>query len=184
MTSRFEIKPPVTVFDMEQALILAHDLWHRSPDDGGRSPWAKDGPWSDAQREAGDYAAPSSLTLLDLGGGREIVVRKLDPQRPHCDLSPREIELRDAITGWHRQIETIEGRKLVDVASFQLWRGEGRVSWSRIKSQIKASRTASGLRQAYHAELARMVCRSNGVPLRYARALQTKKCILPFGLRG
>lgn len=171
---------PVSIRSMEVALIGWHEMWWRSPGDRA-SPWAKDGPWSLAQREVGDVAGHYSLTLLVNEAGRELVVRKLDSPRPRASLSPAEVSARDAIGRWIEAVPRDVDRAMVVGATQMLWRGEGRVSWKRLARRLPTHRSADGLRGRYGRVLAGMVCHANGVSERWARSLSTRDCVLPVG---
>ena len=180
-SERLPLRVP-SIAAMEGALVALHELWWRSPGSGS-SPWAKDGPWSLAQREVGDIAGHYSLTLLVTDAGRELMVRKLDTPRPRTPLSSEEVSARDAIGEWLAAVPDEEDRAMVRGASLMLWRGECRVGWADLVRMIGSARTADGLRGRYRKVLAEMVCRANGVPLRWARTLTTRDCVLAIGER-
>ena len=173
-------KPLVAVHSwvqMQDVLIAGHELWWRSPG-GGRSPWAKDGPWALAQREVGDVAGHYSLTLLVNEAGRELIVRKLDTPRPRVPLSAAEVTLRDWIDGQVGAVPKVLERRCVQEATAMLWRGEGRIGWVQLAREIGWRRTPEALEHRYRRGLCEMVCRANGVPVRHARALWARDACL------
>lgn len=172
------VRVPVTVRAMEEALVALHELWWRSPSSGGQSPWAKDGPWNLAQREVGDVAGHYSLTLITNEAGRELIVRKLDTPQPRTPLNAQEVTVRDVIGEWVARVPDAADRAMLTGATRMIWRGEGGIDWKVLRRQIGSTRSPDGLRMRYRKVLAEMVCRENGVPVRWARSLATRDCVL------
>lgn len=160
------IKVPSLSSGMEAALVLWHDLWWRSPGDGA-SPFAKDGPWHQARREAHEVAEHYSLTLITLESGREIVVRKLERPRPRGALDRAEIAVRDAVGVWIDAVPDERDRRAVMLGTQMLWRGEGAIGWRHLARRIGWERTPRRLAQRYDEVLCEMICRARGVPDRH-----------------
>jgi len=168
------IAVPATSARMEAALVLWHDLWWRSPG-AGRSPFAKDGPWHLARREAHEVAEHYSLTLITLESGREIVVRKLERPRPRAPLDARETAVRDQIGRWIDAIPDDRDRKAAVLGTRMLWRGEGAIGWSDLAPRIGWDRTPRALAERYRRVLCEMICRAKGVPMRHWRSFEARE---------
>lgn len=170
------LRHPRTINEMEEMLIVGHDLWWRTPDAGRGSPFAKDGPWNLGQFEAGDVASLCSLTLMVTDSGREMVVMKLDTPRPRSALTSREVAARDRIDGWVEMIHP-DNRALVREVTLQAWRGHRR-DWATVARRVNTGRTVSGLRMHYRGVMAQLVCRVNDVPVRFAKQLRARDGVL------
>lgn len=161
---------PQSIEDLQDALVRCQDLWWRSPG-SGTSPWAKDGPWYLAQGEVGDVKGEYSETLIVNEAGRELRVRKVDSPRPRAALDAAEVAERDRVTGWRELIADPALRRAVWLASAHLWRGEGRVGWTKIARHVGWTKTPDALARACRREMALLVCCLNGWPARRARLL-------------
>lgn len=162
---------PLTLLALERALIELRGLEWRAPAGGvslAGSPWAKDGPWSLAQREVGDVAGEFSETLLVNEAGKELLVRKLDSARPRTPLRVAEVERLEVLRGWLGLLNDRLDARILWEAAFHLWRGEP-FDWAAIARRIGYPRTLRRLEQRYREALARLYCRVNGVPVRHFR---------------
>lgn len=172
---------PLTLAGMEAALIELRDLEWRAPAGGrslGTSPWAKDGPWSLAQREVGDIAGEYSETLLVNEAGKELLVRKLDTPRPRTPLRSVEVARHQQLWGWLSLLlvrdedtgDVVDATdlRIVWAASFYLWRGEI-TDWSAIQRRIAYPRSTRRLAGRCVEAVAKLWCLVNGVPARHFR---------------
>lgn len=166
-----------TLLGIEMGLIELRGLEWRAPS-GGRSlaasPWAKDGPWSLAQREVGDIAGEYSETLIVNEAGRELLVRKLDTARPRTALRVAEVARLEVLRGWLELLPDTLDARIVWEAAFHLWRGED-ADWRAIARRIGWERTTTRLAGRYREALAKLYCRVNGLPERHYRAVLARE---------
>lgn len=168
---------PATITQLEEMLIAWHDLWWRSPSAGGASPFAKDGPWSLGQYEAGDYPFAFSITLLPDASGFERAELKREERRVRAALSTAEVGARDQIGRWVEMVPDAMDRAIIWHATGQAWRGHTR-DWGFVEARVKSGRSLDGLRMRYRKALAELVCRVNGVPVRHAKLLRRSDTVL------
>lgn len=148
---------PTTIEELQEAFVQAHELWRRSPG-SGRWPFAGDGPWHLVQGEAGDYG----------GDGVDGVASSTAPRVP---LDAGEVSRRDRITAWLGMVEPERMRRVIHLATLQLYRDEGRPPWKAIAGWAGWEKTPDALALAYRRALAQLLCRLHRIPVRHARLL-------------
>lgn len=146
---------------IERRLIDALWLWRRSPG-GGTSPFAGDGPWEQAFREA---PGPGSAYSWDvIKEEAEAAARRKVP------LTRAEVEERDAASAMLLMVGERD-RRLVVLAVAQKASGR-RIRWATVRALLGADADRRALGMRYTRALATM---AKGMGARRAAALSTEK---------
>ena len=135
---------------VQERLVEAMRLWHRSPG-GGRWPFASDAPWHLMTRAA----------RIECAGYREGREKQLHLQAEDAEeakrwegsdargpLSRDDVARRDEATEW-LSIIPARDRRLVILALTQLAKGAKQVAWVRLKPLLGVEFGADGLRMRY-----------------------------------
>lgn len=138
-------KHSLTFDEVEERLIEAMDLWHRSPGEG-RWPFASDGPWHLVVPDASDAGRAEHI----LNAEREGKAAAETPRR--LPLLLAEVERRDRTSEWIGHAPERD-RRLVTLVLAHKARSDRPVKWSRIRQQLikagEASISARGLGMRY-----------------------------------
>jgi hypothetical protein len=127
----------MTFGDVEDRLVEAMQLQWRT--EGGRWPFASDGPWHLIRKEWSDWDARDA---------------KPTPRTP---LSRSEQARLNEAMGWLAMVPGDFERRLIVVAVTRLAAGDKQVPWRRLLAVMGLARGADGLRKRYGRALACLV---------------------------
>lgn len=125
---------------VQESMVEAVQLWWRMPG-GGRSPYAKDGPWDLIRAEWGDYYDPDAR-----------------PRLP--PLSRADVARMQAAAEWLLWVPERD-RRLVALALRALAGGAAQVPWMALRRPMGVRLGADGLRKRYGRAMTFIVRRLN-----------------------
>lgn len=122
-----------TFEQVEAALVEAHDLWRRSPRVGHK---AVRSCWPEFREHLVGLGLDDAYGVADVDG----VVREPRP----LPLSRAEVARRDAVSAWLLFIPDDVNRRIVKLATAQLSAGMARVSWAKVRDDLRDGRVKRG----------------------------------------
>lgn len=138
-------KHSLSFAEVQEAMIEAMELWHRSPGEG-RWPFAGDGPWHLVTPDASDAGRAEFV----LNAEREGNAAAEAPRR--LPLSLEEVQRRDLVSEWMK-LAPERDRKLLTLVLARYARGDRQIKWKRIREQLirsgEAPISARGLGMRY-----------------------------------
>lgn len=132
--------------DLEARLVEAVQLQWRT--EGGRWPFASDGPWHLIRKEVWDWDARDPKPM------------------PRIPLSRSELARLNEAMGWLAMVAGDFERRLIVAAITRLAKGDKQVPWRRLLKAMGLTHGSDGLRMRYGRAMTALVNRLNGAEKR------------------